>query len=79
MKVTLELNDEQIVAIIADELESHIFMIAHEIAAADNDVHVHPEDDAYNRKLIPAFFIVYEHFAGEEAVANLKKQVRGGS
>ena len=79
MKVIVELNDEQIGTIIADELESQIFMTAHEIAAADNGVHVHPEDDAYNRKLIPALFIVYEHFADEEAIANLKEQVRGGS
>jgi hypothetical protein len=79
MKVTFEMEDVQVGAIIADELESHIFMTVHEIVAADNDVHVHPEDDAYNRKLIPALFIVYEHFAGEEAAANLKKQVGGGS
>ena len=77
MKVTIELNDEQIETIIADELESYIFMTAHEIVAADNDVPVHPEDDAYNRKLIPALFVVYEHYAGEEAAANLKKQVGG--
>jgi len=77
MKVTIELNDEQIETIIADEIESHIFMTAYDIVAADNDVPVHPEDDAYNRKLIPALFVVYEHFAGEEAAANLKKQVGG--
>ena len=76
-KVWAQLEWEQVDAIIADELESHIFMTAHEIVAADNDVPVHPEDDAYNRKLIPALFIVYEHWAGEEAAANLKKQVGG--
>jgi hypothetical protein len=79
MRVMLTLDDEQISTVVADELESQIFMTAHEIAAADNDEPVHPEDDAYNRKLIPALFVVYEHFAGEEAVENLKKQVGGWS
>jgi hypothetical protein len=77
MKVTFEMEDVQVDAIVADELESNIFMTAHEIVAAHNDVPVHPEDDAYNRKLIPALFVVYEHYAGEEAAANLKKQVGG--
>lgn len=77
MKVTIELNDEQIETIIADEIESHIFMTAYDIVAADNGIPTHPEEDSYNRKLIPALFVVYEHFAGEEAAANLKKQVGG--
>jgi hypothetical protein len=79
MKVTFEMEDVQVDAIIVDELERHILMTAKYIVAADNDVYVHPEDDAYNRKLIPALFIVYEYFAGKEAAANLKKQVGGGS
>ena len=77
MKVTIELNDEQIETIIADEIESHIFMTAYDIVAADNGIPTHPEDDSYNRKLFPALFVVYEHFAGEEMAAALKKQVGG--
>jgi hypothetical protein len=52
-------------------------MTAYDIVAADNGIPTHPEDDSYNRKLFPALFVVYEHFAGEEMAAALKKQVGG--
>jgi len=77
MKVTFEMEDVQVDAIIVDELESHILMTAYDIVAADNGIPTHPEDDSYNRKLFPALFVVYEHFAGEEMAAALKKQVGG--
>jgi len=74
-KVWVQLEWEQVDGIIVDELEGHILMTAHDIVAADYGAHVHPDDDSYNRKLLPALFVVYEHWAGEEATADLKKQV----
>jgi hypothetical protein len=61
---------------IEKELKEHIEITAREVKAAETgESWVHPDDVAYNAKLFPALLVVYEHWAGEEAAAKLKKDV----
>jgi len=75
-KVWVQLEWEQVDALIAKELKEHIEITARDMKAAETgEGWIHPEDVSYNVKLLPALFVVYEHWAGEEAAESLKEQV----
>jgi hypothetical protein len=75
-KVWVQLEWEQVDALIAKELKEHIEITAREIhAESTGESWVHPEDVVYNPKLLSALFIVYQHWAGEEAAESLKERV----
>jgi hypothetical protein len=75
-KVWVQLEWEQVDALIAKELKEHIQIIARDVeAASTGEGWVHPEDAEYNPKLLSALFIVYQHWAGEEAAESLKEQL----
>jgi hypothetical protein len=75
-KVWVQLEWEQIDAMIAKELKEHVGFTARDVAAArTGEGWAHPEDVEYNEKLLPALLVVYEHWAGEEAAKKLKQEV----
>ena len=75
-KVWVQLEWEQIDAIVVKELKDHIEITARDINAVKNgDGWVHPEDAERNLRLLPALLVVYEQWAGEEATEKLKEQV----
>jgi hypothetical protein len=75
-KVWVQLEWEQVDAMIVKELKWHIENAACEMRAAETgEKWVHPEDVARNVKLLPALLVVYEHWAGEEAAAKLKQDL----
>ena len=75
-KVWVQLEWEQVDAMIVKELKWHIENAARDMKAAETgEGWAHPEDVAYNVRLLPALFVVYEHWAGEEAAESLKEQV----
>ena len=61
-KVLVELEWEQIDAIIEKELRAHIISLHKEMAA---DHWVHPDDQADNAELFPAMCKVHKYWAGE--------------
>ena len=75
-KVWVQLEWEQVDAMIAKELKEHIEITARDMRAAETgEGWLHSEDVAYNVKLLPALFIVYQHWAGEEAAESLKERL----
>jgi hypothetical protein len=75
-RVWVQLEWEQVDAMIVRELKEHIEITARDVAAArTGEGWVHPEDVEYNEKLLPALLVVYEHWAGEEAANKLKKEL----
>jgi len=71
-KVLVELEWDQIDAIVRNELRDHIEMIHRELAAGG---HIHPDDEAGKQKLLPALYVVYEHWAGEAESMRLMKEL----
>jgi len=69
-KVLVELEWEQIDAIVRNELRDHIEMIHRELAVGE---YVHPDDEAHKQKLLPALYVVYEHWAGQAETNKLKE------
>jgi hypothetical protein len=75
-KVWVQLEWEQVDAMIVKELKNQIELAVHDMEAAKaGESWTHPEDVAYNVKLLPALFIVYAHWAGEEAADHLKQDL----
>jgi hypothetical protein len=76
-KVWVQLEWEQIDAVIVKELKEHIESSARDVQAAKSGISwVHPEDAEYSKSiLLPALFVVYEYWAGEEAAEKLKEKV----
>jgi hypothetical protein len=74
-KVWVELEWEQIDAIVVKELKGHIENTARDVNIAKNGGYVHPLDVEYYQRLLPALLVVYEHWVGEEAAAQLKQEV----
>lgn len=71
-KVMVELEWEQIDAILCQEIREHILMVHRDIVGAD---WVHPDDEEHNKILLPALFVVYEYWAGKSAADELKEQL----
>lgn len=71
-KVLVELEWEQIDAIIKNELREHIEMIHKELSVGE---HIHPDDEADKQKLLPALYVVYEYWAGEEKSMQLMEEL----
>jgi hypothetical protein len=71
-KVLVELEWEQIDAIIKNELREHIEMIHKELSVGE---HIHPDDEADKQKLLPALYVVYEYWAGEAESMRLMKEL----
>jgi hypothetical protein len=71
MKRTVELEWEQIDAIVKNEIMERIEDCA---TMLQRDKYAHPEDIAYSHKMLPALLIVYEYYAGEEAVNELREK-----
>jgi hypothetical protein len=69
-KVTIEIDYDQIDAIVCTQLKEHI-----EMAVRDN----YEPNDEYNERLLEGLFVVYDYFAGEDAVKELKEEIRGGA
>jgi len=75
-KVWVQLEWEQIDAVIVKELKWHIQTIARDVEAAKTgEGWVHPDDAAHNPKLLSSLFVVYEYWAGEAAANKLKKEL----
>lgn len=75
-KVWVQLEWEQVDAMVVKELKDSIEGTAQMVEAAkSHSSWVHPDDAEHNLKLLPALFLVYQHWAGEEAAAELKQQV----
>jgi hypothetical protein len=70
-KVLVELEWEQIDAIVCQEIREHIIMVESE----KNGKWIHPDDKEHNKILLPALYVVYEYCAGEEAANKLKEQL----
>ena len=71
-KVLVELEWEQIDAIVRNEVRDHIYMVHREEQAND---WIHPDDAEHNKILLPALLTVYEYWAGEEAAKKIKEQL----
>lgn len=70
-KVLVELEWGQIDAIVRQELREHIIMVEGE----KNGRWIHPDDEEHNKILLPALYVVYEYYAGEQAANELKEQL----
>ena len=68
MKVSFEMEDAQVDAILVQVLEDHIVYTY-------TDFFWHTEDREYNEKLKEALWVVFDYFAGEEAAKDLKNSV----
>lgn len=64
----IELSYEQMDAVTVAQLKEHIVMT---IKAIDTSW----SDHTYDRALLDAMWVVYDYFAGEEAVEALKKEL----
>lgn len=69
-KVLVELEWEQIDAIVRNELRDHIEMIHRELAVGE---YIHPDDEADKKELLPALYVVYEYWAGKTDTDKLKE------
>lgn len=69
-KVLVELDWEQIAAIVRNEIRDHIYMVHRELMY---EGWVHPDDVEHNKVLLPALLTVYEYWAGEEAFKKIKE------
>jgi hypothetical protein len=67
-KATIELEYEQIDAIICTQLKEHIEMISRD----NNEPFA---DHEYINRLLEGFFVVYDYFAGEDAVKELQDEI----
>jgi hypothetical protein len=70
-KVLVEMEWEQIDGIVRQELREHIIMTEREKGGR----WVHPDDEEHNKILLPALYTVYEYYAGQEAVNELREQL----
>jgi len=71
-KVLVELEWEQIDAIMERELREHVIMIHKEMQGG---IYVHPDDEAYNHVLFPALCVVHKHWAGEDESMKLMEEL----
>lgn len=69
-KVLVELEWEQIDAIVRNEIRDHIYMVHREILG---EGWMHPDDIEQNKVLLPALLTVYEYCAGKEALEKIKE------
>jgi hypothetical protein len=75
-RVWVQLEWEQVDAMIVKELKWHIEDAARNMKAAKTgEGWVHPDDVEYNFKLLPALLVVYEHWAGEDEANKLKEEI----
>ena len=70
-KVLVEMEWEQIDAIVRQEIREHIIMVEGE----KNGRWIHQDDEEHNKILLPALYVVYEYYAGEQAANELKEQL----
>lgn len=70
-KVLVELEWEQIDAIVVKEIRNHIYMVNREMQGD----WIHPDDVEDNKILLPALLTVYRYWAGEEAANKIKEQI----
>lgn len=71
-RVLVELEWEQIDAIIEKELREHIIMLHKEMMA---DHWMHPDDQADSAELFPAMCKVHKYWAGEEESMRLMNEL----
>lgn len=71
-KVLVELEWEQIDAIVRNELRDHAIMVKIEMA---RDYYLHPDDKKYNETLLPALVRAYDYWAGEDETARLMEEL----
>ena len=71
-KVLVELEWEQIDAIVRNELRDHVLIVHKEMMGGD---YVHPDDVEDNKTLIPALLRCYEYWAGKENTNKLKQEI----
>ena len=67
-KVTIEIDYDQIDAIVCTQLKEHIEM-------AFRDYYEPFADHEYNNRLLEGLFVVYDYFAGEDAVKELQDEI----
>jgi len=71
-KVLVELEWEQIDAIVRNEIRDNIYMTHREMKL---NRYIHPDDIAQNKKLFPALLVIYEYYAGEEELKKLQEKL----
>lgn len=70
-KVLVELDWDQIDAIIKNELREHIIITHKEMQGE----YFHQDDEAYNHVLFPALCVVHKHWAGEAESMQLMNEL----
>ena len=65
-KVTIELEYEQIDAIVSKELKEQIEMVFRD---------KHEPNLEHNERLLEGLFVVYDYFAGEDAVKEIQDEI----
>lgn len=70
-KVLVELEWEQIDAIVRNELREHIIITHKEMQGG----YIHQDDEAHNRVLFPALCVVHKHWAGEAESMQLMNEL----
>ena len=65
-KVTIEIDYDQIDAIVCTQLKEHI-----EMAFRD----YYEPNIEYNERLLEGLFVVYDYFAGEDALKELQDEI----
>lgn len=70
-KVLVEMQWEQIDAIVRQEIREHIIMVENEKTSK----WLHPDDEKHNKVLLPALYVVYEYYAGEQLANELKEHI----
>jgi hypothetical protein len=72
MKVSFEMEDEQVDAIVVQVLEDHILYTYNDFVFLQSD------DVEWNNKLREALWVIFDYFASEEKVKELKNLIEGG-
>ena len=65
-KVTIEIDYDQIHAIVCTQLKEHIEMVFRDH---------HEPNIEYNERLLEGLFVVYDYFAGEDALKELQDEI----
>ena len=71
-KVLVELEWEQIDAIVRNELRDHVMIVHKEMMGSD---YMHPDDIEDNKTLLTALLRCYEYWAGKVETNKLKQEI----
>jgi len=72
MKISFEMEDAQVDAILVQVLEEHILYTYNDFVFLQSD------DVEWNNKLREALWVIFDYFADEKKVKELKNLIEGG-